>query len=275
MHGLFSAYIHRRLTFRRHNLLGVSAMSTDSQIEHIEALVYLHSELDHKGPGDSDFSRNILRNLSTVLPKPRIADLGCGSGASALLLAQYYQSTVKAVDFSSVFIDELQARAKQAGLAPLITPICDDMANLDWPEGSVDLLWSEGAAYNLGFEQALQTWRPLISKGGTAVISELSWFTDNPPEAAIAYWQTAYPLMGSETENMTQADRSGFSVVSTHRLPSQVWWDNYYGPLRERMQQIKITPVTQSVIREIEEEMNLFEQFSDSYGYMFYVLRVP
>jgi serine/threonine-protein kinase HipA len=39
------------------------------------------------------------------------------------------------------------------------------------------------------------------------------------------------------------------------------------------MQQIEITPSTQSVIRETEEEMKLFEKFSDSYGYTFYVLR--
>ena len=58
---------------------------------------------------------------------------------------------------------------------------------------------------------------------------------------AIAYWQNAYPMMGTEAENIDRANRSGFSVISTHRLPSQVWWVNYYEPLRERMQQIEIT----------------------------------
>lgn len=151
------------------------------------------------------------------------------------------------------------------------------MAKLDWPVGSVDLLWSEGAAYNLGFEQALKIWRSLLANGGIAVISEMSWFTDHPPEPAIAYWQNAYPMMGTEAENIARANRAGFSVLFTHRLPSQAWWDNYYEPLRERMQQIEIPPVTQSVmhtvIHDTEEEMKIFEDFSDFYGYTFYVLQ--
>lgn len=248
-------------------------MSTDSPSEYIAALTDLHRGLDRQGPGDSDFSRNILSSLPTLPLKPRIADLGCGSGASTLLLAQHYQSTVLAVDLSSVFIDELKVRAKQLGLEHLIIPIQGDMAKLDWPVGSIDLLWSEGAAYNLGFEQALKTWRPLLANNGIAVISEMSWFTDHAPEPAIAYWQNIYPMMGTETENIDRANQSGFSVLSTHRLPSQIWWINYYEPLRERMQQCEITPMTQLVIHETEEEMRLFEQFSDSYGYTFYILQ--
>ena len=248
-------------------------MSKDTQAEYIAALIELHRGLERKGPGDPDFARNILSKLSTFSPKPRMADLGCGSGAGALLLAQYYQSTVMAVDLSSVFIEELKGRAQQAGLAPLIIPLQGDIAKLDWPAGSVDLLWSEGAAYNLGFEQALKIWRPLLVNNGIAVISELSWFTDEQPEPAIAYWQTAYPLMGTEAENMVRANRSGFNVLSTHQLPSQAWWANYYEPLRERMQQLEITPVTQAVMRETEAEMRLFEKFSDFFGYTFYVLQ--
>ncbi|ESA35538.1 methyltransferase type 11 [Leptolyngbya sp. Heron Island J] len=248
-------------------------MSIDAQTKYIAALTDLHRGLDRQGPGDSEFSRNILGNLPTLPLKPRIADLGCGSGVSALLLAQHYQSTVMAVDSSSAFIDELKARAKQLGLEHLIIPIHGDMAKLHWSAGSVDLLWSEGAAYNLGFEQALKTWRQFLANSGVAVISEMSWFTDDVPEPASAYWQNAYPMMGTETENIDRANRSGFSVLSTHRLPSQAWWVNYYGPLRERMQQIEITPSTQLVIRETEEEMSLFEKFSDFYGYTFYVLQ--
>jgi SAM-dependent methyltransferase len=248
-------------------------MGTDIQTEYVAALIDLHLGQDRKGPGDSNFSRTILSNLPILPLKPRIADLGCGSGAGALLLAQYYQSTVLAVDSSSVFIGELQACAKQLGLEHLITPIQGDMGKLDWPVGSVDLLWSEGAAYHLGFEQALKTWRSLLVNSGIAVISELSWFTDPAPEPAIAYWQSAYPTMGTEAENIARANRSGFSILSTHRLPSQFWWANYYEPLRARIQQLEITPMTQSVIHDTEEEMRMFEKFSDSYGYTFYILQ--
>jgi hypothetical protein len=138
---------------------------------------------------------------------------------------------------------------------------------------SINLLWSEGAAYNLGFEQALGLWRPLLANHGIAVVSELSWFTDEIPEPAIAYWHRAYPMIGTEAENIDRSERAGFSVLSTQRLPSSAWWINYYEPLRERIEQLEITPATQSVIREIEDEMAMFEQFSNCYGYTFYILK--
>lgn len=248
-------------------------MSTDPQAEYIEALISLHRGLAYKGPGDPNLSRQILNSLPALPPQPRIADLGCGSGASALLLARQYQVPVKAVEISSIFIEEVKSRAQQMGLEPLIIPIQADMANLPWPTRTIDLLWSEGAAYNLGFERALKTWRSLLTGSGVAVVSELSWFTSDAPAAAKAFWQSAYPAMGSEAENIARAARSGFRVVSTHRLSSEAWWTSYYGPLRERMQQIEIAPVVQSVMDEMEAEMGLFEQFSDCYGYTFYVLQ--
>ena len=79
--------------------------------------------------------------------------------------------------------------------------------------------------------------------------------------------------MGTEADNIERAIAAGFSILSTQRLASQAWWTSYYCPLRERMQQIEITPMMQSVIQETEAEMQLFEKFSDAYGYTFYILQ--
>lgn len=245
----------------------------DTETEYIAALIHLHQGLDRQGPGDQEFSRRLLDTLPSLPPQPRIADLGCGSGAGALLLAEVFQSPVKAVDLSPEFLQDLSHRAQHLGLDHLITPICGDMAQLDWPGGSLDLLWSEGAAYNLEFEQALTIWRPLLTDQGVAVVSELSWFTNAAPEAAIAYWQQAYPTMATESENRSRAIRAGFRVNATHRLPSQAWWVNYYDPLRQRINQIERTPTRNCVIQEIETEITLFEHHSDHYGYTFYVLQ--
>lgn len=248
-------------------------MSAGPQAEYIAALTELHRGLARQGPGDAEFSRELLRSLPPLPPRPRIADLGCGAGAGALLLALHYQSQVKAVDSSAVFIEELKINARRAGLDHLVVPIHGDMAALDWPPGSIDLLWSEGAAYNLGFERALRLWKPLVANHGIAVVSEMSWFTDRPPEPAQAFWQVSYPTMATESENVRRAGAAGFHVLSTRRLPSVAWWKNYYDPLRERMQSIERTAVIDAVLRETAEEMALFERYCDSYGYSFYVMQ--
>jgi SAM-dependent methyltransferase len=247
----------------------------DEQEKYIQALIKLHRGLERQGPGDTDYSNHILSQISDLPTNPRIADIGCGAGAGALFLADRFKSKVRAVDFSREFLDELEDRAKQQGLEHLIETIECDMGSLDWEPESIDLLWSEGAAYNLTFEGALKAWRPLMAANGIAVISEMNYFTSEVPEPVRAYMQIAYPTIGTESENAGHVNSSGFALLGIHRLPSKAWWDNYYGPLRENMNSLKHSKesIMQSVIDETEEEIKLFEEHEKHYGYSFYIMK--
>ena len=241
------------------------------------ALIRLHRGHARQGPGDEAFSREVLAGLPALGTSGRVADLGCGSGAGTLLLAECLQRPVIAVDLSPDFVAQLTLQATQRGLSPWITAEVADIGALAWPPASLHLLWSEGAAYNLGFARALRTWRPLVAGGGIAVVSELSWFTGNPPEPARKFWKAGYPGLGSEAENRSHARDCGFEVIDTLRLPSRAWWDNYYGPLQQRIVSLRADAggAMRAVIAETEREMDLFARYSDSYGYTFYILRAP
>ena len=247
----------------------------EEQEKYIRALIELHRGLERLGPGDADYSNYILSQLPELPKNPRIVDIGCGTGAGTLILADKFKTKVRAVDFSQEVLDELEDRAKQQGLEHLVEPIECDMGNLDWEPGNIDLLWSEGAAYNITFEGALKAWRPLMASNGIAVISEMNYFTSEVPEPVRVYWQNAYPTIGTESENSNHANSSGFEILGIHRLPSKTWWDNYYGPLRENMNSFKDSEdrIMQSVIKETEEEMKLFEKYEKYYGYSFYIMK--
>jgi SAM-dependent methyltransferase len=242
----------------------------EEEERYIQALILLHRGLERLGPGDNDYSNYIISQLPELPTNPRIVDIGCGTGAGALILADKFKSKVRAVDFSKELLDELENRAKQRGLEHLVETIECDMGNLDWEPGSVDLLWSEGAAYNITFEGALKAWRPLMAANGIAVISEISYFSSEVPESVRVYWQNAYPAIGTESENSNHANSSGFGVLGIYRLPSKAWWDNYYEPLRKNIESLKNTndSIMQSVISETEEEMKLFNMI-DSTGTRF------
>ncbi|MEN8151971.1 MAG: methyltransferase domain-containing protein [Planctomycetota bacterium] len=244
--------------------------------EYIDALITLHGGgLRRQGPGDEVLAREILAALPRLPASPRIADLGCGAGAGTLLLAEYFRVRVRAVDFAPAFLDDLVRFAAERGLADLVEPIRADMGALDWEPGSLDLLWSEGAAYVLTFAGALEAWRPLLADGGIAVISEITWLSDDPPKEAAEFWGEGYPPMAGVGENRRRAEVAGFEVLSTHRLPSPAWWDGYYDPLRERMETLRDDADENllAVMAETEREMELFRRHSESYGYVFYVLR--
>lgn len=248
-------------------------MSEVTDRETIASLIELHRGLTRLGPGDDGFTRAILKSLPPLPREPRIADLGCGTGAGALLLAEFFRSKVTAVDSAPGFLKDLEANADRAGLGPLIVPLRADIGSLDWPAGSIDLLWSEGAACNLGFEEALTAWRPLLSKDGVAVVADMSWFAPARPQPVVAWLESLYPSMGSEEENVERAQRAGFEVMFTRRLPAEAWWKNYYGPLRQRMEEIGPAGPMEAVMHETRGEMAMFERYSDSYGYVFYVLK--
>ena len=247
----------------------------EEQQKYIKALIELHSGLERQGPGDSDFSEYIINQIPELPPNPRIADIGCGAGAGTLILANRYHSKVKAVDFSREFLDELMHRARQKGLEDLIEIIECDMGSLDWEPGTIDLLWSEGAAYNITFEGALKTWRPLMAVNGIAVISEMNYLSNDVPEIVTQYMKNAYPGIKTESKNVDLINSSGFKVLGVHRLPSKAWWDNYYNPLRENISALTYSTdnVMQAVISETEEEMKFFQEYEKDYGYTFYIMR--
>ena len=242
--------------------------------KYIGALIELHRGLERQGPGDKDCSNFIVSQLPVLPANPRIADIGCGAGAGALFLADKFKSKVRAVDFSREFLDELEDRAKQRGLEYWVETIECDMGNLDWEPGTIDLLWSEGAAYNITLEGALKSWRPFMASNGIAVISEMNYFTSEVPESVEMFMQKTYPAIKTERENSDMINSSGFKVLGIHRLPSKAWWENYYGPLRKNLESLKHSndSVMQSVIRETEEEMKFFKEYDSFYGYSFYIM---
>ncbi len=113
-----------------------------------------------------------------------------------------------------------------------------------------------------------------MAANGIAVISKRNYFTSVVPESVRAYWQNAYPTIGTESENSDHANSFGFNILGIHRLPSRAWWNNYYGPLRENMNAFKYSKdsIMQSVIKETEEEMKFFEKHYKHYGYSFYIM---
>ena len=243
--------------------------------KYIEALIELHHGVERKGPGDLAFSKFIIEQLPPLPDTPRIADIGCGSGVATLFLAETFQSKVKAVDFSRVFLEELTQNATQKRLEHLIETIECDMAALGWEPGSIDLLWSEGAAYNITFEGALKAWRPLLSTNGIAVISEMNYFADDAPSIVKEYMKEAYPGIKTEQENVDLINTSGYETISIHRLPAKAWWDNYYDPLRQKMDTLKNSSdqIMQAVIAETEKEMHFFQTHEQDFGYTFYIMK--
>src|SRR5437868_4745169 len=164
----------------------------------------LFGGMEKLGPGDNAHTLHVLR----LLPKRQfrvVVDAGCGTGRQTLALAKELGTVVHAVDSSEPFLSDLVRRAGEAKVGHLVQVHCMDMKDIPQVFQDIDLLWSEGAAYNIGFAHALAIWAPALTADGFAVVSELSWLTEQIPEIAGEFVRTGYPDMESVRHNVAGA----------------------------------------------------------------------
>ncbi len=225
------------------------------------------------GPGDDAHTRRALRSL----PKRRfevVVDAGCGAGRQTLVLARELATRIHAVDTHMPFLDDLGQRALDARLDHLVQAHCMDMKDIPRAFPRIDLLWSEGAAYSIGFANALRVWAPAIAPGGFAVVSELSWLREEAPDAVREFFRVGYPGMQSIGRNIEVVQASGYKVLETSVLPAEAWVDGYYEILEPRAKALLDHPddAVRAFASETTREIEAFRQSDGSYGYVFYVL---
>lgn len=125
-------------------------------MDEFELLVDLHKGANRQGPGGIAETEKALdlAGISKGVPL-NIADIGCGTGASTLTLARLLNAKITAVDFLQEFLDTLTDRALKDGTENKITPLFASMEQLPFQNEEFDVIWSEGAIYNIGFEKGV------------------------------------------------------------------------------------------------------------------------
>ena len=242
----------------------------------MELLFSFYEKLHRKGPGSEASTCKALSMLRDVPANPDVIDFGCGSGAASLVLARATGGRMTAVDVHGPFLDDLDARAADASVAERIKTVRADMADPPFPDESFDLVWSEGAIYLIGFEAGLKRWRRLLRPGGYVAVTEATWLCADPPAEAAAFWSVGYPAMTTIERNLAMVRSAGFEPVDHFVLPSTDW-TAYYEPLEDQLllfrQQHAQDEEAHAFAENTQQEIDLWKQCGDSYGYVFYLAR--
>ncbi len=238
----------------------------------------LHANLPREGPGNDAATAQALSLVPNLPEHPQILDVGCGPGMQTLALARLTSGHITAVDFYQSYLDRLTATAEQAGLGDRITPCKADMADLPFPPASFDLIWAEGSAYIMEFGNALRQWRSLLKRPGYLAATEVSWLRDDPPTPVATFWQAEYPGMQSIEANLGLTKAAGYRPIAHFILPEETWWQHYYTPLEARLSTLKAqygsNPDAMEVLDMHQREIDIYRQYADYYGYVFYILQV-
>jgi len=234
--------------------------------------------LPRQAPGSPESTLHALRLARGLPQRPRILDVGCGPGAQTIELARAIGGSITAVDIRQRFLDELNQRAYDASVLSRITTVKASMLEMDFEDASFDLIWSEGAIYIAGFAAGLDAWRRFLKPGGWIAVSELSWLVPEPPAAAVEFWAKHYPAMGTIERNCQIVTETGYSGADGFVLPAHDWM-NYYEPAAKRLEELRARYAEDrealAALDEAQREQDLFRDYHDAYGYVFYVMRKP
>lgn len=234
-----------------------------------------YKALHRQGPGSPEATAKAVSFIENLPENAKIADLGCGTGGQTLELAKNVNGNITGLDLFPDFINTFNSAARKHGLENRMKGVVGSMDDLPFAENELDLIWSEGAIYNIGFENGLKLWNKYLKTGGYIAVSEVSWFTPARLAEIEDFWMDAYPEIATIPVKVAQMQEAGYVPVAHFILPENCWTENFYEPM---------PPVEESFLNEnagnklayefIENqrhERKLYYKYKDYYGYVFYI----
>jgi len=173
-------------------------------------------DLDHFREVFSKYTIEAFRKLPK-LEKPRILDIGCGSGVPTMELARLTDGKIIGIDIDQESLDRLSRKIEQEGLTDRVKAIKCSLINIKFPDNSFDIIWAEGSITSLGVEKSLRGWNRILKPKGFMVIhDEIKHFFKKRDKVVSC----------------------GYKMIEHFSLPEEAWWEEYYRPLEIRVKKL-------------------------------------
>jgi ubiquinone/menaquinone biosynthesis C-methylase UbiE len=199
------------------------------------------------------------RRAYQMLPEleiPAILDIGCGTGVPTLELARLSSGRIIGLDVDQECLAELTRKAEAAGLADRVKTMHCSLLALEFPNETFDLIWAEGSIAIIGFERGLKEWRRLLKPDGFLVVHD---------------------EIGNLRQKLHMIPASGYALLGHFTLSAEIWWQEYYGPLEERIRELRAKyrndPRALAVLDAEHREAEMVKRSPERYASVFFVLQ--
>ena len=190
------------------------------------------------------------------LDKPRILDIGCGSGVPTMELARLGQGEVIGIDIDQPALDKLTKKIREAGFSNRVQAINCSILDMVFPDESFDIIWSEGSIFVIGFKRGIQEWKRFLKPNGFMVIHDEK---------------------GNVEEKLEQISKCGYKLLGYFILSEDTWWTEYFAPLEKLIAKSQTSyaddPHTLEELKQAQRELEMFKHNPERNNSVYFVIQ--
>jgi ubiquinone/menaquinone biosynthesis C-methylase UbiE len=201
------------------------------------------------------YTRKAFQTLPN-LEKPRILDVGCGSGVPTIELAKLSDGEIIGIDIKQSSLDELDRTIEEKGFSGRVKARKCSLFEIDFPDESFHIIWAEGSIWVIGFERGLKEWRRLLKPNGFLVIHD---------------------EIKTVSNRLCKIPRCGYKLLNHFSLPEDAHWTEYYRPLEIRIKALstkfKDNSEALKILQKHQSEIDMVKRNPKEHSSAFYILQ--
>jgi len=200
------------------------------------------------------FTRNAYQLLPKIV-KPRVLDIGCGTGLPTIELAKLSEGEVIGLDIDKNALDLLNLELEKRKLLGQIKTINCSIYEFEFPDQSFNVIWEEGVIHLLDLNKVLTICYKLLKNKGCLVMFE-----------TIARINDKFKIFSE----------LGFILINYFLLPEAFWWTEYYLPLKNFVKALHIKYKGSKQLEELkqyEREIDMVKKDPKKFDCGFYIMQ--
>ena len=209
---------------------------------------------DHFRERLNKYTRKAFQMLPK-LEKPRILDVGCGSGVPTIELAKLSDGEIIGIDIKQSSLDELNRKIEEEGFSSRVKTMKCSLNEIDFPDESFDILWAEGSIWIIGFKKGLKEWRRLLKPNGFLVVHDEIKTVSNKLKKIPSY---------------------GYKLINHFQLLEDAWWTEYYRPLERRIKELSMKYKDKEalkILKKHQNEIDMVKRNPKEHSSAFYIMQ--
>jgi SAM-dependent methyltransferase len=149
-------------------------------------------------PGGRASTERVLTRAA-ITSSSRVLDVGCGVGTTAVKIARRFGAHVTAVDIAPLMLERAQANVVAARLGGLVTVAPGDIGDLDYRDGTFDVVLAEAVTMFVDRHRAAAELARVTKPGGRVLATEFFWRESPSPEAREIFMGQVCPGLQFDT----------------------------------------------------------------------------